>query len=530
MTVSLTSALSQSGDGEHAVRDFHRMAFRPPANTESTLPDTVAAVDLGSNSFHMIVARMAEGDIQVIDRLKEMVRLGEGLTETKHLRPEVADRALACLERFGQRLRGMPPSSVRAVGTNTLRQVRPESRFLEQAELALGHSIDVIAGREEARLVYLGVANGLAAGDERRLVVDIGGGSTELIVGEGFTARMRESLHMGCVSMSRKQFSDGKISAKRMDQAELDGALEIRPVRERFRTSDWRKAVGSSGTIKAIAAVVETQDWSTDGISARSLDQLREALIGFGKSETIDLKGLSNERKPVFAGGVAVLRSVFAALGVDHMQVSDEALREGLIYEMMGRIRHEDVCERTVSALCQRFDVDTEHADRIKTTALTLYGQVAQPWGLMNPNYPSMLSWAARLHEVGLMVGHSQYQKHGAYLLRNADLSGFTRQEQAVLAALVLGHRRKFPVQEFLALPKPVQDCSRHLCVILRLAVLLHRSRSPSARPYPMLSPDSDRLGLTFPDNWLLDHPLTRLELEQEAERLAGAGIRLEFG
>lgn len=494
------------------------------------LPETVAAVDLGSNSFHMIVARIADGDLQVIDRLKEMVRLGEGLTADKYLNPVVANRALACLERFGQRLRGMEPGSVRAVGTNTLRQVRAEARFLEQAELALGHAIDVIAGREEARLIYLGVANGLAVGDERRLVVDIGGGSTEIIVGEGVTPRLRESLHMGCVSMTRAQFPDGKITEKRMERAELAGALEVRPVREPFRGSGWKTAVGSSGTIKAIASVVEAQGWSADGISAQSLDKLRNALIACGKSNAIDLKGLSDERKPVFAGGVAVLRSVFTALGVEHMQVSEEALREGLIYEMMGRIRHEDVRERTVSALCQRFDVDGQHADRIKATALTLYGQVAQAWELTNPDFPNMLGWAARLHEIGLTIGHSQYQKHGAYLLRNADLSGFTRQEQSVLAALVVGHRRKFPVQDFLALPKPVRDCSRHLCVVLRLAVLLHRSRSPTTKPYPMLIADGQRLRLNFPTDWLAHNPQTRLELEQEAERLAAADIQLDFG
>jgi len=506
------------------------MASWSPPSTGSSPPDTVAAVDLGSNSFHMIVARVSDGDLQVIDRLKEMVRLGEGLTDDKQLLPAVVERALACLERFGQRLRGMTPESVRAVGTNTLRRVRPEFGFLEQAELALGHSIDVIAGREEARLVYLGVANGLAAGDERRLVVDIGGGSTELIVGEGVTPRLRESLDMGCVSMSRHRFPDGKLSAEYMDRAELAGALEIRPVREQFRRSGWQQAVGSSGTIKAIASVVEAQGWSAEGISAESLDRLRNALITCGEFDAIDLKGLSEQRRPVFSGGVAVLRSVFTTLGIEHMQVSQEALREGLIYEMMGRSRHEDVRERTVSVLCQRFDVDEEHAERIKATVLTFYGQVAQPWGLTDPDYPSMLGWAARLHEVGLMIGHSQYQRHGAYLLHNADLSGFTRQEQAVLAVLVLGHRRKFPSQEFPALPKPVREGTRYLCIILRLAVLLHRGRSPTTKPYPMLNPDGERLRLTFPDGWLSQHPQTRLELEQEAERLAAAGIGLEYG
>ena len=237
----------------------------PSAGPAPAAPQTVATIDLGSNSFHMIVARIDDGHLQVIDRIKEMVRLGEGLTENKSLRPEVAERALACLERFGQRLRGMPPENVWAVGTNTLRQVRPETGFLERAEAALGHPIDVIAGREEARLVYLGVAHGLAAGTERRLVVDIGGGSTEVIVGEGFDAEVRESLHMGCVSMSQRWFSEDKITARLMDKAELAGALEVRPVREQFRHAGWARAVGSSGTIKAIATVVAAEGWSEDG-------------------------------------------------------------------------------------------------------------------------------------------------------------------------------------------------------------------------------------------------------------------------
>jgi exopolyphosphatase/guanosine-5'-triphosphate,3'-diphosphate pyrophosphatase len=493
------------------------------------VPETVAAVDLGSNSFHMIVARIQDGHLQVIDRLKEMVRLGEGLTSDGDLVPEVAERALACLERFGQRLRGMSHDSVRAVGTNTLRQVHPESNFLARAETALGHTIDVIAGREEARLVYLGVAHGLAAGTERRLVVDIGGGSTELIVGERFTPRLRESLHMGCVSMSNRHFSDGKITPKLMDKAELAGAMEVRPVRELFRRAGWTKAVGSSGSIKAIAAVVAAQGWCDDGISAQSLRKLRDALISFGKVSEIDLKGLAEERRAVFAGGVAVLRSVFDALKVEHMQVSDEALREGLIYEMMGRIQHEDVRERTVSSLTRRFGIDRAHASRVQATALTMHRQVAAAWSLDHPNHPMMLSWAARLHELGLMVSHSQYQKHGAYILRSADLSGFTRQEQAVLAALVLGHRRKFPVQELASLPSSGQTCAQRLCVLLRLAVLLHRSRSPAAKPQPQLSVEGGNLQLRFPDGWMGEHPLTQLELEQEAQYLASGGITLAF-
>ncbi|MCG6895696.1 MAG: exopolyphosphatase [Thiocapsa sp.] len=494
------------------------------------LPEVVAAVDLGSNSFHMIVARINDGHMQITDRLKEMVRLGEGLTEDKQLDPEVSNRALACLERFGQRLRGFPPGRVRAVGTNTLRQLAPASDFLQRAESALGHPIEVIAGREEARLIYLGVAHDLSAGTERRLVVDIGGGSTEIIVGMGFSPRLRESLYMGCVSMSRRHFADGRISARAMQKAELTGALEVRPVRELFRRAGWQTAVGSSGTIKSIASVVAAEGWSRDGISADALSRLRDALVDAGRVSGIELAGLADERKPVFPGGVAVLRSVFETLGIEHMQVSDYALREGLIYEMMGRSQHEDVRERTVNTLCRHFQIDPGHGQRVRATALGLLRQVAESWSLQDSNQTLLLGWAARLHEIGVMVAHSQHQKHGAYLLRNADLAGFTRPEQTLLAVLVLGHRRKLPLQDLAALPPGTRETTRRLCVILRLAVLLHRGRSPLNKPNPALSADMDHLKLSFPGNWLADHPLTQLELEQEAERLAAAGIQLEFG
>jgi exopolyphosphatase/guanosine-5'-triphosphate,3'-diphosphate pyrophosphatase len=493
--------------------------------------ETLAAVDLGSNSFHLLVVRMDGGTLQIMDRHKEMVRLGEGLTEDKHLREDVAERALACLERMGQRLRDMPRERVRAVGTNTLRQVRPETRFLPRAEHALGHPIEVIAGREEARLIYLGVSHGLAIGDEKRLVIDIGGGSTELIVGQGFAPTLRESLHMGCVSMSQRFFANDKISAKQLDKAELYGALEVRPVRELFRQSGWATATGSSGSIKSIAAVVMGEGWSEDGITRGSLDLLREAMIDIGKVSELPFKGLSDERRPVFAGGVAVLRSLFSSLDIEHMRVSDQALREGLIYEMVGRLEHEDVRERTVATLCRRFDVDLAHAARVKDTALKLLTQLREPWHLAHPNYAPMLGWAAELHEIGLAVAHSQYQKHGAYLIDNADLSGFTRQEQAVLASLVLGHRRKFPLDAFLALPSGVRACARRLCVILRLAVLMHRGRSSDRIPEPSLAAsDDETLMLRFPEGWLDKHPLTHLELEEEAARLVPGGINLDFG
>jgi exopolyphosphatase/guanosine-5'-triphosphate,3'-diphosphate pyrophosphatase len=488
-----------------------------------------AAVDLGSNSFHLLIARSDGGTLQIIDRYKEMVRLGEGLTEDKSLLPEVADRALSCLERMGQRLRGMSAENVRVVGTNTLRQLRFHSDFVDRAENALAHPIEVIAGREEARLIYLGVAHGLAIGDEKRLVVDIGGGSTELIVGEGFTPLLRESLHMGCVSMTRRCFNNDRITAQAMDDAELIGAIQIRPVRELFRQSGWLTATGSSGTIKAIAAVLAAEGWCDDGISADGLRRLREALLTQGRISTLSLKGLSDERQPVFVGGVAVLSAIFQHLAIAKMRVSDQALREGLLYEMLGRVLHEDVRERTVATLCRRFDVDQAQAERVQQMAFWLFEQVREPWALTHGDDQKLLGWAAALHEIGLSVAHSQYQKHGAYLLRHADLSGFTRLEQDMLSALVLGHRRKFPVEVFAALPRFVRNNARRLCFILRLATLIHRGRSGHVKPNPQLTVANDTLTLSFPDAWLATHPLTQLELKEEAERLSQAGVTLIY-
>ncbi len=492
-----------------------------------TAHDTLAAIDLGSNSFHMIVARIKDGDIQVIDRLREMVRLGEGLTEDKQLLPEVSERALACLERFGQRVRAMPQGSVRAVGTNTLRQVRDEGAFLEKAKQALGHPIEIIAGREEARIIYRGVAHGLAAGNEKRLVVDIGGGSTELIVGQGFTPKLRESLHMGCVSMTRRFFADGKITAGAMDRAILHGGLEVRPVRELFRRAGWKTAVGSSGSIKSIRNVVTSEGWSEDGISMAALERLKDTLLEAGSFDALNLKGLSEERRPVFVGGVAVLYAVFRNLGITRMQVSDEALREGLLYELSGGAHSDDVRENTVDTLMRRYDVDRAHALRVESTSMALYGQVVRAWDLGHPQYQTMLSWAARLHELGLAVSHSQYHKHGAYLIRNSDLSGFSIREQDVLACMIRGHRRKFPLNDFTNLPEEVQLCTERLCVLLRLAILLHRGRSAGNKPMMLLDVDQNHIELSFPGNWLDEHPLTRVELEEEALRLQSAGFEM---
>jgi len=503
------------------------LGYPAPDNSQ----DTVAAVDLGSNSFHMVVARLDQGRLQIIDRLREPVRLGEGLTPDQQITSEVAQRALDCLSRFGQRLKPLPPALVRVVGTNTLRQVDDGGDFLRQAEQALGHEIDVIAGREEARLIYAGVAHGLPAGNEQRLVVDIGGGSTEIIVGRGMDPIERESLFMGCVSMTRSFFADGSISDKTMQQAVTTAALEVRPVRTRYRALGWDQAVGSSGTIKSIERVVRAAGWSDAGITAASLKKLRKALVEAGHVDKLKLEGLSDDRRPLIAGGTAVLSAIFDGLKIEQMAVSDEALREGLLYEMLGQIRHEDVRDRTVQSLMQRFDVDAEQATRVQTTALALLDQVADAWSLSNPEDRQVLGWAAQLHELGLAIAHSGHHKHSAYVLANADLPGFSRQDQAVIAALVRAHRRKLSSNLFAGLGEAVRSSVLRLSILLRLAVLLHRGRSPKPRELPILQVDADAqtLQLQFPPGQLDERPLTVAELSREADYLNPISYQLSF-
>jgi exopolyphosphatase/guanosine-5'-triphosphate,3'-diphosphate pyrophosphatase len=502
------------------------MPSHQPADDQT---QTVAAVDLGSNSFHMIVAQLDKGQLRVVDRLRESVRLGAGLDQNKRLDELSTARALECLSRFGQRLRALPRGAVRAVGTNTLRQLHDQGAFLRAAEAALGHRIEVIAGREEARLVYLGVAHGLPPDGDRRLVIDIGGGSTELILGQGMLPRQRESLFMGCVSISQRFFPDGQVTQERMSRAITLCRLEIRPVRTMFSAMAWSTAVGSSGTIKSIRNVVQANGWSESGITRAGLKNLRKALIKSGHVSKVQLDGLNDDRRPVLAGGVAVLSAAFKSLDIEHLQVSDLALREGLLYEMLGIIQHQDTRDRTVAALAKRFWLDEAQARRIAQTSQGFLTQVEQAWELTDQIHARMLDWAAHLHEIGLTVSHNSFHKHGAYILANADMPGFSRQQQAILAALVRGHRRKFVNNEFDLLDEEAARATRRLCVLLRLAVLLHRGRTTAAKPWVQLTVQDDAIVASFPDGWLAAHPLTAAEMASEATYLQAAGFELNY-
>ncbi len=492
-------------------------------------PETLAAVDLGSNSFHMIVSRLHEGQLHTIDRMRETVRLAAGLDIGRRLTEAAQERATECLQRFGQRLREIPRGSVRAVGTSTLRRAKNSAEFLGKAVIALGHPIDIISGIEEARLIYLGVAQSLEPGNQNRLVIDIGGGSTELIIGNGITPLRKESLHMGCVSMSERHFPDGKINPRRMKRALISAQLELESIWQDFSAGEWQQAVGASGTFRAVAKAIESRGWSNTGITAASMNQLVDYLIEAGDINQIQIPELGPDRLPVFPGGVAIVQAAFKALGIDEMQVSDGALREGLLYDLMGRIYHDDVRENSVKALAERYHTNPEHAAQIVDTLRYCIGRIALPDDLNPLIAAQYLEWAARLHEIGLDIAHNKYHRHGAYIIENADMAGFSQQEQKLLATLVRAHRRKFAIRQFEDLSAPWNRSAKYLALLLRLAVILHRSRHLSPLPEFLIAMSDHRLAIQFPEDWLNGHPLTHADLQQEAAHLEVAGIQLQF-
>ncbi len=494
------------------------------------VPEIVAAVDLGSNSFHMIVCSLHKEKLQTIDSIKEMVRLAAGLDENNCLDEPTVQRALACLERFGQRIRHFPAHSVRVVGTNTLRMAQNSQSFIVRAEQALGHSIHIISGIEEARLIYQGVANSLSSPAKTRLVMDIGGGSTEYIIGTDNIPQSKESLHMGCVTLSTRFFKNGVLSKKAFKQALLFAEQRLEPHQSHFKRGLWDEAIGASGSLRAIDKVLQASGWSNNGITLEGLEKLVEHINNCSHIDEIDLPELNEERLPVFVGGVVISYASFKSLNIQQMTVSDGALREGLVHDLLGRIYNRDIRSETVNTLVTRYHTDRIHAQCIQHTIEQMLKQMNFGCNPQDQETIQLfLNWAVQLHEIGCDIAHSHYHKHGAYMIENADLSGFSQRDQTLLATLVLLHRKRFLLLPFKRLPEPWNRYAPIMTVILRLAVLLHRSRQTTPMPEFDFNWNKPRIQLTFPQNWLLQHPLTRADLKQEAEYLYNVGFNLLY-
>jgi exopolyphosphatase/guanosine-5'-triphosphate,3'-diphosphate pyrophosphatase len=488
----------------------------------------VAAVDLGSNSFHMVIARVVDGHLSVVDRMRERVQLAAGMGQDGAVHEDAEARALACLQRFGQRLNGMAPDRVLAVGTNTFRKAKNRRAFLRKCEGVLGHAIDVLPGREEARILFRGVAHDLPVLEGRRLVVDIGGGSTECILGTGEEPQRTDSLQMGCVSWSERFFPDGRITRDRFKKASVAARLELEPLEGVYRRIGFTEAVGSSGTILAIDGVLRALPTPHTAITMAGIKELRDQAIARGQFDKLDFPGLAPERKNVLMGGLAVLHAAFKSFGIEKMSASKSALREGLLLELVGTLGDEDVRERTVARLCERYAVDLEHARRVEKMAGELGEQLAPLWELTGREL-RMLRWSGRLHEIGQALNFGGAHRHGAYILANSDMPGFSEQGQAYLSALVRGHRRRLHPDKLALLRAVDGERAVRVVALLRLAVRINRGRSSESIPTPVARVLESKLELEFAPGFLEQSPMTRADLEEEQGLLRAAGLELLF-
>jgi exopolyphosphatase/guanosine-5'-triphosphate,3'-diphosphate pyrophosphatase len=485
--------------------------------------ETLAAVDLGSNSFHLQIGRVVDGQIYPLDSVREVVRLGGGLTAEKRIDRATQAKALEALAKFAERLRGFRRNAVRVVGTNALRVAKNAPQFLREARQVLGFPIEIISGREEARLIYLGVAHSMPVSAERRLVVDVGGGSTELIIGTGLEPKLTESLYMGCVSYSLRYFPDGKVDKARMKAAETAARQELAGIVHAYRDEGWAEAVGSSGTARSLENLLRENGFAQEGLTREGLERLRALLIKVERAEPDRIAGLRPNRAPVLPGGLAIMVAVFDALGLDEMKVSDGALRHGVLYDLLGRVERRDMRQVTVAQFVRRYHIDVAQAERVRALALTVYDALAPGADRDEDPDRTMLEWAARLAEVGLSIEHAQYHKHSAYVLAHADMPGFSRMEQARLARIVLAHRGKLgKIQD-----AGLEGADWKLVFALRTAALILRPRSDLRLPFLRVAADAGGFAIDLPQSWLDENPLSAAALESEGDHWKAVGMRL---
>lgn len=474
-----------------------------------------AAVDLGSNSFHMVIARLTEGRMQIIDRIKERVRLAEGMDEQRRMSPEAMARGLDCLALFAERLTNIKPDQIRIAGTYTLRRASNARDFVREAAKVLNHPIEIISGQEEARLIYQGVAHTQHI-EGQVLVVDIGGGSTELIIGEGFEHKALTSRKMGCVSFTQSFFGNGKLGEKAFNAAVLEAQHQLAPIINQYCKLGWQSCLGSSGSIRTVRDVLQGEEWTDGAITLAGLERLKEEMLKHKRVDQLKLAGLTEERQGVFAAAVAILLGLFTSLPIERMEYSDGALREGLLYEFEERLQHHDIRERTALALSTHYRIDKRQATRVESSVLSLFDALSGPWEMPEEPYRAILGWAARLHEIGLAINYSGIHKHSAYILQNTDLPGFNQDDQALLAALVRFHRKGLKLSELPALPNHDEQTVLRCIRILRLAVAAHHRRQDNLLPEWNVQAAGDQLVVTLPLDWCDENKLLMQNLEKE--------------
>lgn len=491
------------------------------------MDNLLAAVDLGSNSFRLSIGRVAQEagarQIYQVDRLKETVRLAAGLDTSLVLSDEAITRATEVLRLFGDRLRDFRPERVRVVATNTFRVARNADQLLSRCEAALGFPIEVVAGHEEARLIYSGVAHCLPSSQAQRLIVDIGGGSTELIIGKGYRPLQVASLHMGCVSFSQRFFPNGQITQEGMQQADIAARREIETITRRYKKTGWAEAFGSSGTAKALYAILTESGLSTQGITLAGMEALKAKLIRAGQVIPSDHPGIKLERADVLPGGLVIMAAIFRELKIEAMRTGDGALRVGVLYDLLGREDEHDTRQETVDQFIRRYHVDQSQAERVREATLALFDQ-CRPADV-DHELVLALKWAASLHEIGLSIAHNGYARHTAYVLENAEMPGFSNDDQELLAQLALAHHGKLS-----RLPgKPRNDVKWRAILCLRLAALLFRRRQSMTRLPLSLAVKNSSINVSMPNGWRRANPLLEYALEAEASEWRKAGFSFEI-
>src|SRR5699024_2567060 len=433
-------------------------------------PVSLAAVDLGSNSFHLVVAEYTHGQLQLRKKIRQRTVMASGLDEQLQLDTTAMARGLQCLADFAALLNEEQPSLVRALGTNTLRVARNSKAFTDQAENVLGHPVETICGSEEARLIYLGASQAMANPEQCHLVVDIGGGSTELIVGAAGKPQLLHSLPLGCVVYRHRFFADDAITEQQFSHAYTAALAELLPLREAYLRLNWQTVVGTSGTAHTAVSVLHAMGLCPEReINKPGLLALRAHLLTLGNLQAIALPGLEPERASILPAGVAILLALFDAFSITSMHYAEGALREGILYDLLQRGTSADVRHQSVAQMRKQYALPQQRSEQVTATAAQFFSQVAKAWEL-NQEHLLFLTWAASLHELGRTISHNQHHRHGAYVLENSDLAGFSMQEQRLLAFLI-GAQKEHP--KLAPLPQSQQRPFLQLAVLLRLANLL---------------------------------------------------------
>lgn len=490
-------------------------------------PREFAAIDLGSNSFHMIVARIVNGSIQVLSRLKRRVRLADGLDENLVLSQDAIDRGIACLALFAKRLEGFSAENVKVVGTYTLRRAINNQAFLEQAKAVFPYPISIISGQQEARLIYSGVSH-TQPETGRKLVVDIGGGSTEMTIGDDFIPIRAESRHMGCVSFAKRFFLQGELTIERFDSAYQLAMEKIEDLMWEYKELGWDYALGSSGTIKTVHQVLIANGYRDGLITESRLQKIIDICLEFKSLNEIKLRGLLDERADVLVPGLAILLALFHTFRIDVLRYSNGALREGVMYGLEKSFQVGDIRQRTAEALAEQFALDKQQAKRVEHTALILFDQI-KTWKNRRQvqDLRSMLKWASLLHEIGIVVNHNNVHRHSAYLIANRDLPGFDFEQQTLLSVLMRYHLKGFKRSDIRSINRYQCRDVLTLVRVFRLAVLLNRSRQATVVPKQLnLVIENNAWQLTFEQGFLANNPLISIDLEEEQKILASTNLQ----